>query len=88
MSDIKVGDLVMVVKSSLCCGSTDGIGETFVVRWLGRPNGQCEACGNCRPTYGADSVTNGDDGYDLRRLKRIPPLSDLERVTDKEELTA
>ena len=90
MSDIKVGDLVQIVRAGRCgCGAS--IGHIFTVRAIVRQvnRGYCVYC-MVRFDSCGDMVTVNDKGNrcELWRLKKIPPLSELERVTEKEELTA
>ena len=84
MSDIKVGDLVVVVRPRTCCGNMKAIGRLFVVQSFGDFS-WCE-CGQKQHW----SVAYLDDWYrcEVSRLKRIPPLSELEGEKIKEELTA
>ncbi len=88
---IGVGDLVMVVRPTPCCGCTDSIGDIFRVKWMGHLEGECCNCGDdsvASEGPGADSDANNDEGYLLSRLKRIPPLSELETVRTEDEVTA
>jgi hypothetical protein len=90
MSDIKVGDLVVVVHPSKCIGGMDGLGHTFratEVRHI-RGNWSCYYCLK-RHNTNTHVVTDGDGvdwaGY---RLKKIPPLADLQTQRQTEEITA
>jgi hypothetical protein len=90
MSDrpIQVGDLVVVVRSSNCIGGNDGVGHVFVVLRIKFGAGlHCHYCGK---NHGFDENYAEDMDYwwPLRRLRRIPPLSDLESEQRKEELPA
>lgn len=79
MSNIKPGDLVMVVKPIICCGNTSSIGYVFnpvKVEMTGR-FGVCEHCG----AISNPSICAHDSGgfaYDLPRLIKIdpPPISE------------
>jgi hypothetical protein len=90
MSDkpISVGDLVAVIKPRRC-GCDDSVGQIFQVEWIGvdgRP-GKCMACGS--NTFQPASITakRVDGGYvELHRLRRIPPLSELEGERTQEEM--
>ena len=88
---ISVGDLVQVVRPRLrACKCADGqagltLGRVFVVSAI-RDNGtKCADCnvdlGTHRLAYGA-----GEGVYELERLKRIPPLSELETARTEETL--
>ena len=92
MSDkaISVGDLVQVVRVDKCrCQGT--LGSIFKVKaiisqW---PFGRiCNGCGDRRALNEPHAEDEADGTVaPLWRLKRIPPLSDLEGETRKEELT-
>lgn len=80
MSDkpISVGDLVVVVRGTRCCGVAGNIGLVYRVALI-RPEAHWH-CTYCRsherePLVAAASHING---YQLSRLKRIPPLDELE----------
>jgi hypothetical protein len=44
MSEIKVNDLVMVVRPTPCCGDTDGLGTPFTVRNVIYSDCTCTEC--------------------------------------------
>jgi hypothetical protein len=76
---ISVGDLVVVVSDRICCHNPEAnYGETFrVTRFRDATGEPCEGCGDKSPQTNA--LGEGHKrGYDVRRLKRIPPLSELE----------
>ena len=86
MSDIKAGDLVVVLRC--CCvdektGHIGTVSEVFFAR---------RACGKCGLNYTGipAAFLDGDrgHGFALSWLKRIPPLDELERDQMIEELTA
>lgn len=83
---IKVGDLVMIIRGNKCCGRTDSLGVTFQVTEIRHHEGICKYC--CAHNSGlvADSV-RPTVTY-LYKLKRIPPLSELDDVKRDEEITA
>lgn len=89
MSDkpISVGDLVVVVKPLYCCGADHGVGFHFVVRDI-HP-GQLAYCQKCgKEDQLGDYADSGEAGWcDLSRLKRIPPLEELEGEKRDEKLT-
>jgi len=82
MSDIKVGDLAIVVGS--CCSGNDlgligEIGDIEVCEW------QCVICGR---ESGSEAMGNfvgwdSDYGTPLRWLRKIPPLSELEETFEE-----
>jgi hypothetical protein len=77
VSDIRAGDLVMVVRGMTCCGGdTESLGKTFVVSDIYSFQGFCMDCD--APQSGCAADGNADDGFEVDRLKRIPPLDELE----------
>lgn len=78
-NDIKAGDLVMVVKPTRCCESSHAIGKVFLVTSVGIETCNCLICGKEERMVVA-LVSTGLRG-DITRLKKIPPLSDLEDVS-------
>lgn len=83
---IKVGDLVQIVRPTTCCGDENATGLVFVVQAISVTDWWCE-CG----ASGDDCVhAMHQDGecVELSRLKRIPPLSELDDVKQDEEITA
>ena len=87
MSDrpIQVGDLVVIVKPRRCCGNGDTIGTIFTVRSFAK---KCKCA--CGASYeGKFAVMeNGWWRCETFRLKRIPPLDELESEKRDEEITA
>ena len=75
---ISVGDLVQVVRAGCPCPEIEdtNIGKVFIVKALVFSYGKCADCGRSDPPcWCAD---DGIDLFPLRRLRRIPPLSELE----------
>lgn len=88
MSDpIKAGDWVVVVKPTMCCGNTTAIGWVFEVAEVALQKGMF--CTHCNHRGEWDAARNDRwDGFELSRLKRIPPLSELDDVNLQEEVHA
>ena len=89
MSDkpIAVGDLVQVVRPTPCCGNAYAVGRrVFKVADLATTQGFCSFC--FMPTGLVPAAYNADNGqhYHLHRLKRIPPLSELESTKTDEPM--
>lgn len=90
MSDkpISVGDLVMVVRPSTCCGSSfSGVGEIFKVALIKHDSGHRSCCGK------VESVVRclGEGhmlGYFIDRLKRLDPDALKDDVPADERVTA
>lgn len=84
--NIKVGDLVMVVRSS-CEHEERFLGSVFVVPKLIYDCSTCRTCGHYNDTqWHAASPDDLSTGYPITHLKRIPPLSELEGEKDFAEL--
>ena len=85
---IKVGDLVMVIKATPC-GCAQAIGMIYRVAKvrLCAAGIRCVFCGSEFPedVLAENSSGSGAQPY---RLKRIPPLDELESETRDERITA
>jgi hypothetical protein len=90
VSAIKVGDLVVVVKPTACCGADDHVGDIFRVAQIVTLKGRCNYCFRLSPPeLGADyDQLPNNGGFGLSNLKRIPPLDELERDQIVKKLTA
>lgn len=78
-SDIKLGDLVMVVRPNLCCGSTSALGAIGVVEetpawaiWA-----SCDCCGQVDYETEKYCTVEGG-GYHRATLKKIDPPDVIE----------
>jgi hypothetical protein len=88
VSDIRVGDLVMVVKS--CCGEMakhKHFGGVFTVTGFNTGVLGCRHCG-FRVSTATWAEFGGPLGWYVPFLQRIHPLDELERDQIVEELTA
>lgn len=93
---IKEGDLVAVVRPTPCCASTVGMGSVYTVVHLGRFSLQCLCCGEVfeDETQAAQFFIEASPGktyptgHLISRLKRIPPLEELEGEKRDEEIAA
>ena len=83
---ISVGDLVMVIKPAPCCGYDGDVGRPFIVQDIEKSDGYCIQCGASETSV--DALEVDDAWHDIRTLKRITPLSELESVDQPEEVTA
>lgn len=65
------GDLVAIVKPSLCCGNTDAVGVTFIVRVIKPGPSHCFHCGARWKSFDAQR----SDGIWCRveRLQKLRP---------------
>lgn len=86
MSAIKAGDLVMVVRPTLCCGHPGQIGTVFVAESVEMACGESECCGDPTPIMCAS--IDSEYGYDLRGLIRIDPPALPESVETDREVVA
>lgn len=83
---IRVGDLVMIVKSQPCCNLAGSVGLIFTVLKIGKERTYCSACSK----ISFDIMVYGEDDIPcfLSRVKKIPPLSETDDVEIKEVIEA
>lgn len=86
MSDIQVGDLVMVVRSH--CGAAAALGLVETVQRLASHEDQHLICPECGARYGRGWVhaqlRKVDSGWHPAEwLKKIPPLEEPARIEEK-----
>jgi hypothetical protein len=87
MSDrpIQVGDLVLVVKPAPCCGVQNSFGP-YKVLAIDVSVGICGGCfGDSEWNVPRARLSNGQN-IPIVRLKRIPPLSELEGERTDEQI--
>jgi len=85
---IKKGDLVMVVRGTVCCGfASERIGIVYTVTSIDEfINAQCRGCGTKHRVLNARGyVSSRGDGFDVKMLRKIDPdqASDREREFDR-----
>lgn len=86
MSDIKPGDLVMVIKPTPCCGYDRSLGEVFRAKAVERrPRSRCLHCGslfvNCL------AAQRGPSSWGLTyRLKKIDPPAEGDSLPTRRDL--
>ena len=81
---IAVGDLVQVVRLSVCCGN-GRLGRIFTVaKLIDTSHISCTACGAKYHRINAVADERGSVGINITRLKRIPPMSELEGAQSEE----
>lgn len=90
---ISVGDLVVVVKPKPCCGKgKPALGFVFRVLEIRKSKGlHCSGCGKQDAEQSLIAVSGEKHGknqmvYEIYRLKRIPPLDELEGEKTQENL--
>lgn len=81
---ISPGDLVIVVKPSSCCGDTGELGKIFVAGDTLIADGVCGKCWTQLFTqrYVSVSDSSGTLWIDECRLRRIPPMSQLQYMRE------
>ncbi len=87
MSEIKAGDLVMVVRGMKCCGTAKGVGHVFVVASVEVSASTCGHCGARSPERRVAFHPSGAVA-DLCRLIRIDPPAQPESVETDREVVA
>lgn len=88
-SDIKLGDLVMVVKPKPCCGEASSMGILFITDdpRLEVSHVKCHNCGFVDFDLSNYFLFNGRGCAHVSRLKKIDPPAldeDIERVRELE----
>ncbi len=84
---IQVKDLVYVALANYC-GCTRGIGTVFRVEYFDTSKGY-NWCKWCNATFDTQDQAVGDGkAAQLWRLRRIPPLDELERTQIVQEASA
>lgn len=86
MSEIKAGDVVVIVKPTPCCGYTGQIGVVFTVKWLAYVAGICNTCGS--GLIGTFVFEVEDGGAPRALVRKIEPLEDPEAIETDLEVTA
>jgi len=87
MENIKVGDLVIVVKPTTCCGFIGDVGKVFTVLDIDGGIGIPSECWNCgQVSDSIDAAERDNYWHEIKTLKKIPPLSELDKIETKEEL--
>lgn len=91
MSEIKAGDLVMVVKPTVCCGNYKNMGRVFVVTRLAGGFGLCGLCNRSIDDIDALTPFVGKHGHNLwfsaSRLIKIDPPALPESIEREQETT-
>lgn len=88
--NISVGDLVVVVKPSTCCGSLKAVGKILTVVNRGLTDrSKCTTCGKIfsHTEYSFVALSTGKT-IEITRLRKIPPLPELTSTEIKEEIPA
>lgn len=81
---IKAGDLVMVTRPTICCGSAYGIGMVFTAGDIKEGIGLCMHCGK-NQVGAATSIPNSTNRCATYRLTKIdPPAAQSEETQTKE----
>ena len=86
MAQLEVGDLAIVVRCH-CEGSKRWLGKIVTVLAISPP--QETTCVCCWQSTGVDSIVKVNDkfgGHAARDLRRIPPLSESELLSDKHDI--
>jgi hypothetical protein len=75
---ISVGDLVQIIRERICCQHETAWGHVFVVSKITKELCLCSYCGKDIGLQVIAWTEDINEGAELMRLKRIPPLSELE----------
>lgn len=85
---IKTGDLVVVVKPTVCCGNDSAVGKIFQVGKIESMVGQCVHCGSVAQDFGAEVADEPTRLFRASRLKKIDPLPQDETTKYEETIHA
>lgn len=85
-SDIKPGDLVMVVKPTPCCNKSHDVGRVFTVGTIEHRLSACEACGVISTENMVTPVGESNKGCAPYVLKRLDSPSVMESPAIAKEL--
>lgn len=84
---LKIGDWVVVAYDACCANPREALGKVFQIdRFIDFSNNPCASCGEIVPFVNAVPAS-GTFGYTSNRLKRLPPLAELEGEKRDEKLT-
>ena len=87
MDEIKAGDLVMVIRPTLCCDEPGTVGKIYKVSGVGHGHHRCMRCGHI--TVYADYADTGEVvgskqiAHQLKRLKKIDPPATGDEVSTR-----
>ncbi len=81
---IQKGDLVVVVKPTPCCGKEGSVGKIYEVEEFI----EVAKCRHCGKLYNGKVavLTEAGRGEPVIRLKRIPPIEELDNLERIEEM--
>lgn len=86
MSEIKPGDLVMIVKATACCGNPKGIGGVFRVAAV--ELGVMFECCFCHADMSEPvALSHKDEGIRFSELIKIDPPAEMKDEEIEKELT-
>ena len=82
---IAVGDLVQVVRWPHPCKNK--LGKIFVIGWINEHGIRCQECGEDLVEHGSGAMlADSNNGCPISWVKRIPPLSELEKSQTSHDL--
>ena len=84
MNDIKVGDLVEIRYPQKCCGANKSKGNYFMVTGFYSGESMCSRC--VRKTNSVTAIGFNYLYTPLYRLRKVPPLDELEDTNIKETM--
>ena len=89
MSEIKPGDLVMVVKPTYCCASPGRLGHTYIVSSEQlNPFLKCTVCGRRTEATTAAHIKIGHrEAIERSRVIKIDPPAEMNDTETTKELT-
>jgi hypothetical protein len=75
--DLKIGDVVMVVRPAMCCGNESSLGVVRKVAKIGSdiPHLRCQFCNALVPNDGGFVLLNNGKLSHHTRLLRLAPIN-------------
>lgn len=83
---IRSGDVVMIVKPTLCCGQSTVVGMMFLVGEVGEWPGSCCHCA-CELEGVVRATGLGSHAIEISRLVRVDPKGVRKNMASVEEST-
>lgn len=81
---IKIGDLVMVLRPSICCGNSRGTGVIFTAADINHGEFTCGACGATEEIFYVSKDKGSRYSTQMHRLIKIDPLNEDEVIREEE----
>ena len=85
MSDIKAGDLVMVVRPTPCCNDTQFIAHIFTAQSVRDARAYCGMCGKRHP--GVTAIIDSGEMFFIRStVRKIDPPAEGDSLPTRKDI--